>query len=106
MGIWKSRLTYWLFLTQALAAGCASAPPPMEEYVFARAAIESAQLIEASRYSPGFYHQAIENYRKGEILFGDRQYKEANEFFKKAKIAAEKAENSARLTRHKNGEVL
>lgn len=90
----------------ATFAGCATKPAPVEEYVFAKAAIEAAQLIEASRYSPGFYHQAIENFRKGEILYKKGSYAESASFFTKARIAAEKAENSARLTRHKNGEVL
>lgn len=81
-------------------------PPPIEDYTIARAALESARAVEAVRFSPGFWHQAEESYRKARILYREREYKAAKVEFQNAKLAAEKAENSTRLIRMKNGEVL
>lgn len=93
--------------TVALAlVGCVTAPPPIDDYTLARVALEAARAVEAARHSPGYYHQAEEAYRKAKLLFEDRDYEEAQELFEKARTAAEKAENSARLIRMKNGEVL
>ncbi|GIL16802.1 MAG: hypothetical protein BroJett040_05530 [Oligoflexia bacterium] len=87
-------------------SGCVIAPPPVEEFTLARAALDSAKAVEAARHSPGFYHQAEESYRRGKALYEDRDYETAKIEFLKAKQAAEKAENSARMIRFKNGEVL
>jgi hypothetical protein len=94
------------FICLFLVAGCVTAPAPQEEYVLARAAIESARTVESARHSPGNYHQAEEAFRKAKTLFEEREYDEAKDYFIKARVAAEKAENSARLIRFKNGEVL
>jgi hypothetical protein len=85
---------------------CVSFNPPLEEYSFARSAIDSARAVEASRFSPGYWHQAEDAYRKAKILYDEREFIEAKSEFLKAKQAAEKAENSTRLIRLKNGEVL
>lgn len=87
-------------------AGCVSAPAPIEEYALARAAIEAARSVESARYSAGYWHQADEAYRRAIGLFKNQDFAEAREQFIRAKVAAEKAENSARLIRQKNGEVL
>lgn len=86
--------------------GCVSAPAPIEEYALARAAIDAARSVESARYSAGFWHQADEAYRRAQALFKNQDFLEAKELFIKARVAAEKAENSARLIRQKNGEVL
>jgi hypothetical protein len=86
--------------------GCETAPKPLEEYTLARAAIEAARSVQAPRHSPGFWHQADEAYRQGRLSFKDREYGRAREEFVRARIAAEKAENSARLIRQKTGDVL
>lgn len=93
-------------LTVLLVAACATTPAPIEDYTLARTALDSARIVEAARYSPGYWHQAEEAYRRAEILFNEREYPEAKKEFVKARLAAEKAENSARLIRQKNGEVL
>ena len=93
-------------LSLLVLVGCTTAPAPVEEYTLARAAIEAAKSIEAARYSPGYWHQAEESYRRAQALYTDRPYDEAQAEFVKARLAAEKAENSARLIRQKNGEVL
>ncbi|MFN7728486.1 MAG: DUF4398 domain-containing protein [Bdellovibrio sp.] len=87
-------------------AGCVTAPPPIDDYTMARAALEAARTVEAARHSPGFYHQAEESYRKAKLLFEEREFERAKEQFVRSRLAAEKAENSARLIRMKSGEVL
>jgi hypothetical protein len=97
---------FFVFVLVAFLFGCVNAPPPIEDYTLARAAIDAAKAVESSRYSPGFWHQAEESYRRAEALFEEREFDEAKDEFVKARLAAEKAENSARLIRQKNGEVL
>lgn len=99
-------MKYWLGAVLCLAIACTTAPAPVDEYALARAAIEAARSVESARYSPGFWHQADEAYRQALSRFKDRDYSEAKDLFNKARVAAEKAENSARLIRQKNGEVL
>jgi hypothetical protein len=89
-----------------LATGCITAPPPIEDYTLARTALDAARAVESARHSPGYWSQAEEAYRRAKILYGDRDYEEAKQEFIRARLAAEKAENSARWIRQKNGEVL
>jgi ABC-type uncharacterized transport system auxiliary subunit len=96
----------FLLLLVVFLGGCVLTQPPVEEYTLAKVALDSAKAVEAPRHSSGYYHQAEEAYRKGKEFFEDRDYTDAKKQFLKAKSAAEKAENSARLIRHKNGEVL
>lgn len=86
--------------------GCQTTPMPLEEYTIARAAIDAAQSVHASRYSAGYWQQAQEAYRRGQLYYRDRDWSQAREQFIKARVAAEKAENSARLIRQKTGDVL
>ncbi len=81
-------------------------PPPIEQYTLARAAIDAAKAVDAARYSPGYFHKAELAYRTAQTAYEDRDYETASEEFRSAREYAEKAENSARLTRFKNGEVL
>ncbi|WP_413288868.1 DUF4398 domain-containing protein [Bdellovibrio sp. HCB337] len=89
-----------------LLVGCQTVSQPIEEYSLARAAIEAARAVQAPRHSPGYWHQADEAYRQGRLAYKDRNYSKARDAFLKAKMAAEKAENSARLIRQKTGDVL
>ncbi len=86
--------------------GCQTGPMPLDEYSFARAAIEAARDVQAPRHSPGFWHQAEEAYRKARLLYKDKRWDEARTEFIKARVAAEKAENAARLVRQRTGDVL
>ncbi len=86
--------------------GCVTFPPPIQEYTLADAAIKAAKAVQAVRYSPGYWHQAEEYYRQARILYNEREYEQSKELFVQARITAEKAENSARLLRQKNGDVL
>ncbi|MBS1971380.1 MAG: DUF4398 domain-containing protein [Bdellovibrionales bacterium] len=90
----------------ALLVSCQTVPQPIEEYTLARAAIEAARAVQAPRHSPGYWHQADEAYRQGRLYYKDRDYAQARDAFIKARIAAERAENSARLIRQKTGDVL
>lgn len=90
----------------AFLASCQTVPQPLEEYTLARAAIDAARAVQAPRHSPGYWHQADEAYRQGRLYYKDRDFQQAREAFIKARIAAEKAENSARLIRQKTGDVL
>lgn len=86
--------------------GCQTTPAPIEDYSLARAAIDAARSVQAARHSPGYWHQAEEAYRKGRIYYDDRDFSKAKEQFVRARISAEKAENSARLIRQRTGDVL
>ncbi|MBX2988625.1 MAG: DUF4398 domain-containing protein [Bdellovibrionaceae bacterium] len=89
-----------------ILAGCQSTPAPLEEYVLARSAIEAGKAVQAARHSPGYWHQAEEAYRKARLYYNDRDWENARVEFIRARQAAEKAENSARLIRQKTGDIL
>ena len=89
-----------------LTLSCQTIPQPVEEYSLARAAIEAARAVHAPRHSPGYWHQADEAYRQGRLFYKDREFSKARDAFIKAKLAAERAENSARLIRQKTGDIL
>lgn len=93
-----------LFLLAGM--GCVHTAAPVLEYALADTALKAAKAIQAVRYSPGFWYEAEEAYRQAKILFNEREYEQARDLFQKARIAAEKSENSARLIRLRNGEVL
>ncbi|MNJ92662.1 hypothetical protein D3C87_103360 [compost metagenome] len=86
--------------------GCQTVPAPIEDYSLARAALDAARSVQAPRHSPGYWHQAEEAYRKGRIYYEDRDYAKAKEQFARARVSAERAENSARLIRQRTGDVL
>ena len=88
------------------ATSCVHIPPPILEYVLADTAIKAAKTVQAVRYSPGYWYEAEESYRQAKILYNEREYEQAKDLFVKARVAAEKSENSARLIRMRNGEVL
>ncbi len=89
-----------------LLSSCVSSETPMEEWVLARSALESAKAVEASKHSPGNWAVAEDTYQKAELLIQYREYEAAKKLFLKSRTSAEKAENSARFKRLKLGEVL
>ena len=95
----------WLALMLCLLS-CQTVPVPLEEYTLARAAMEAARNVQAPRHSAGYWNQADQAYRQGQEDFRDHSWSKAREEFIKARLAAEKAENSSRLIRQKTGEVL
>lgn len=102
------KIAGWIFLlvVSVVISSCVTAPPPNEEYSLAKVAIEAARSVQAVKYSPGYWHKAEEYYRQGRILYSEREYIAAKEVFIKARISAERAENSARVLRYKNGDIL
>ena len=88
-----------------LLVGCETLAPT-DDYTLARTAMESAKLVESGKYSPGFMHKAEAAYQRAEVFLREKEFEEARIEFRAARIWAEKAENSARLIRFKNGEVL
>ena len=93
-------------LLLTVIVSCQTVPAPLEDYSLARAALEAARSVQAARHSPGYWHQAEEAYRKGRIYYDDRDFAKAKEQFVRARISAERAENSARLIRQRTGDVL
>ena len=89
-----------------MIVSCQTVPAPVEDYSLARAALDAARSVQAARHSPGYWHQAEEAYRKGRIYYEDRDFGKAKEQFVRARISAEKAENSARLIRQRTGDIL
>ncbi|MCB0368617.1 MAG: DUF4398 domain-containing protein [Bdellovibrionales bacterium] len=96
----------YFFSVFMLLVSCQSVPAPVEEWTIARAAMNAAKSVQAARYSPGYWHQAEDAYRKARVLMKDNSYEEARRQFEIARKAAEKAENSARIKRQENGEIL
>ncbi|MGE0633844.1 MAG: hypothetical protein AB7O96_15625 [Pseudobdellovibrionaceae bacterium] len=94
-----------LFLALSFGA-CTTIPVPLEEYTLARAAMESAQAVDAATHSPGFWSRGEESYRDAQMFLKEKRNEDALAEFKKARVAFEKAENAARLIRFKTGEVL
>lgn len=102
----KSLILFLISIVSTVTIGCQTVEPPLEEWVLARAAYEAARSVQAAKYSPGFWHQAEESYKKARILYKEESYQEAKAEFNAARRAAEKAENSARLKRQQSGEIL
>lgn len=89
-----------------LITACATGEPPVEDYVLARSALDSARAIDSARYSPGNFHKAEVSYRKAKGMYEDREYGKARDEFRSAREFAEKAENTARLMQFKTGEIV
>jgi hypothetical protein len=89
-----------------LLLACATGQPPIEEFVLARTALESATAIDSARYSPGNFHKAENSFRKAKGMFKDRDYEKARYEFLLAREFAEKAENTARLMQFKTGDIV
>lgn len=93
-------LVLWVML---LGTGCAGRPP-INEFTYARTALEAAKRAGAPRYAPGFWSRAEESYRRAKKYYADRYYDEALEEFENARIYAEKSENATRLKKFKSGD--
>ena len=102
----KSAAKSLIVLFLIAGAGCVHTAAPVLEYALADTAIKAAKTVQAVRYSPGYWYEAEESYRQAKILYNEREYEQARDLFNKARLAAEKSENSARLIRLRNGEVL
>lgn len=103
---WSIARSLIVLITIFLLQSCVTMPAPVLEYTLADTAIKAAKAVQAVRYSPTNWHDAEETYRRAQILFNEREYEQARDLFIRARIAAEKAETSARIIRQRNGEVL
>ncbi|MCM2282387.1 MAG: DUF4398 domain-containing protein [Bdellovibrionaceae bacterium] len=92
-------------LAGLVASGCVTVTIPVDEYNLARAAVDAARQAEAPRFAPGQWHKAEEAFKQGQRLYQERDYKTAQKLFIEAKASAERAENSARVTRFQSGET-
>jgi hypothetical protein len=95
-----------LVCSLGLFSGCATSSPPFEEYSLARAAIEAARIVDAPKYSVAYWSKAEEAYLRGQSNYKERDFENARREFVRARQNAEKAENTARYYKIKNGEVL
>lgn len=80
--------------------------PPNEDYALAYVAMEAAKGAGASKFASGYWNKCLTAYGEAEQQFEDRRYSDARALFNKARVYAEKAENSARLKRLRSGEVF
>jgi hypothetical protein len=90
-------------LALSLLGGCVVDRPNVD-LVLAREAFQSAEEVDAAKYSPANYHRAEESYRSAMTKYKNKAFKEAILDFRAAKVYAERAENSARVQRQKAGE--
>lgn len=98
---------FFLAITAGLfLGGCATGQPAQSEYSKARVAIDAAKTVDAPRFDPGNWHQAMVEYQTGEKEFKAENYEAASRAFKKSQELAEKAENNTIILRAKSGEVL
>ncbi len=94
------------FIISAFFFGCASVPPPVEDYALAQTALEGARKAEASRFAPILFQQAEVNYLKAQNLYDEKDYIGAEKEFIKTRKLAEKAENQSRVQKAVQGEAF
>lgn len=79
-------------------------PPPVEEFALAKTALQYARRHDANRHAPSEWHKAFAFYQKGESFYQRKEFEQALENFEQAIFYAEKAEDKARIKKHKSGE--
>ena len=93
-----------LILLLEVSVGCVTrAPVPVEEYVLARTAIQHSFDAGAPKFSPGYWHEAEDYFQKAKKLLKEGYNAKARKSFYRARIMAEKAENSTRLEKFRSG---
>ncbi len=93
-----------LLFSSFLVCSCQSTPVPVKEYTLAKSAYDAAVASESIKYAPQLFHKAEKAYKKGEILYKERDYEAAREQFDICVRLSERAENLARLKQFKEGE--
>lgn len=81
----------------ALLSGCVTGDIPVERYIFAKTAYDAAVNAEASKHAARLLYRAEKHYKRGEALFKERYYDDANKEFLTAQKYAERAETVSRL---------
>lgn len=69
-------------------------------------ALEMSQKVDAGKWAKNFFQRAQGACRQGQIYFKQRLYKQALRSFEVCLQWAEKAEELARLRRHREGDIL
>lgn len=77
--------------------GCTTGEKPVEQYILAKTAYDAAAGADASKYAARLLYRSEKHYKRGEALFKDRYYQEADQEFKMAQKYAERAETISRL---------
>lgn len=81
-----------------MTSGCVTAGDvPVEQYIYAKTAYEAAVAAESSKHAARLLYLAEKHYKRGEVLFKERYYDDADEEFAVAQKYAEKAETISRL---------
>lgn len=93
----------FLFMGPIFLVSCAT-EPPLEQFTIARASLNAARDVDSTRFSPGHFHRAEEQYRLGEKAYRSEDYALAKKYFEQSIYFAEQAENSTRLKKFKSGE--
>lgn len=79
-------------------SGCVTADDvPVGQYIYAKTAYDAAVNAEASKHAARLLYLAEKHYKRGEVLFKERYYEDADKEFATAQKYAEKAETISRL---------
>lgn len=99
-----SRASFIFLSMMAALSSCVTVEIPLEEYTVARSARDAAIAAEAAKYAPQLFYRADKAYKRGEALFKERYYSDAQNEFVEAQKLAEKAETAARIKQFQSGE--
>ena len=92
------RILLATFVLIVITSACVSVGQlPVEQYIYAKTAYDAAVTAEASKHAARLLYLAEKHYKRGEVLFKERYYDEANKEFVVAQKYAEKAETVSRL---------
>jgi len=89
-------------LVTLLLVGCQT-NRPINEYNLARTALNSAEKAKAQQNAPAYWSRAERAYLQGQKEFKEENFKAARQSFLKAKLFAERAENSSVIKTMKEG---
>lgn len=86
----------WLLLAALLTAAC-GAVTTQQSLGDAQKQIDEAKKLEGEEFAPYEYTRATAYFQKAKKLTGEGEYEQAAEYAKLAQLAAEKAQDVARL---------
>ena len=85
-------------------SACITPPPPYQDYTLARTAYRAAQDVDSARFAAGLWAKADENFRNGERAYRENDFGPAKEYFRKAVLFSERAEDATRLKKFETGD--
>ena len=77
-------------------AGCATAPPPLEEMAVARTAVSDAVRAGGAEYAPGELAAAQDKLDLGNVAAADHRYEDARRLAEESAVDARLAATTAR----------